>query len=482
MRLGVVARFVARIRRSVAEHPRIVPGVVDSALSSLATFTVGLFAARSFEPVVLGAYALVFTAFGVATIIPDQLMLNPLEVDAVAHPPRERLRLLPRTLRLGVLPALIPALFLAVWPLFAPRGVDTEVLTALTITGMAGALVSPLQDHLRRMLHIAGASWLAAIVSIIQLVVATAIILVFVLTDLPPWWAPFGALTVANTVSLVAGFALALHSDPTAEAPTSVPEVGVVLRKGRWLLLSGLLPNVAAFAAAAIVGQVAGAAMLGYAEVARVVGQPLLVLSAGLSATLGPRITAAAQRRQPAEARRVTRLYAGLIVGAGVIYLAVVAGPWAWNPFAWLLPRAYLVTGLVALTVVSHIVHGVAYPGRCELLGGSRESKLAAIEMVGGALRVSVGTLARVFGAFAIPLGVLAVGLTRIVGYRWVIRRLYAAPTPDGADPGVPETTAAIPAASPPLPLARHGGEAQRIAMFLHSINDRTVTRLSLSL
>lgn len=486
-------RAAAQLRAAVAEHPRIVPGVIDSGLSSLATFSVGLYAARELDASTLGAYALVFTAFGLAAIIPDQLVFSPLEIDAVRHPVASRLGLLRHGLVMGLLPALIPALCLFAWPVFAPVGIPTDVIVALTVTGAASAFVSPLQDHVRRMLHIAGTSWLAAAVSVVQLVVAAATIGIFLHEALPPWWAPFSALALANVVSLAAGVWMARRKEDGTALPVPRLRIADVYRSGRWLLVAGVLPNVAAFASSAIVGAVAGAATLGYAEGARVAGQPLLVLSAGLAATLGPRITGAAQQRDAAEARRVTRAYRAVILVAGVLYLAVAGASWRFNPLAWLLPKAYVVGGLVAATVVAHVLHAVAFPGRCAMLGAREERSLAPIETAGGIARVAVSALASTLGAFAVPWGVFAVGAVRWWSYRHVLGRYFRGATPVSSNGASGEPSSGS-ADGPPLVVgtraapARGAGRApthagvRRVAMFVHTLNDRTVTRLSLSL
>ena len=88
-------------------------GVFDAAFSSLATFTVGFFAARFLEPVTLGGYALVFSAFLLLTKIPAQFLFKPAEIAVVSFPDHVRLNFLRHTLSLGALPALLPALALS---------------------------------------------------------------------------------------------------------------------------------------------------------------------------------------------------------------------------------------------------------------------------------------------------------------------------------------------------------------------------------
>jgi O-antigen/teichoic acid export membrane protein len=299
----------------------------------------------------------------------------------------------------------------------------------LTVTSTVAALASPPQDHLRRMLHIAGLSWYATLVSVVQLAVAAGSLVVFSAKHVPPWWGPFGALALANISSLSVGLLLARRREGGVVALPSA-RFAAVMRSGRWMLLTSLVPTAAAFIVAAIAAHLAGAAILGYAEVARLSGQPLLVLSTGLSATLGPRIVAAAQQRKPDEARRVGRLCVMLTLIAGAAYLALVGSDWHGNPLASILPKAYVVPGLVAATIIANATHGISFPLRSEVLGAGKEVALTKVELVGNAVRLSIAGASGVLGAFIIPCGVLAVGLARWLGCRMVLRYYYARRVP----------------------------------------------------
>lgn len=419
----------AGLRHRVMRRHVVVAGVLDAALSSLASFAVGLYAARSLDPVLLGGYALAAAAWGLAATVPAQLAFTPLEIVAVSHRQPARLRFLRHSLMLGGLPTFLPALAIPAWMLFAPRTIPTNVAIGLTVTGVATAMVSPLQDHVRRMLHIAGVSWCAAFVSVIQLVVAAAGLAAFSLAGWPPWWTPFGALALANLASLATGLVLAKRREHAGAVFPAI-RLAEVMRSGRWLLLTSLVPTAAAFIASAVTARLGGAAILGHAEVARLSGQPLLVLATGLSATLGPGIVAAAQTREPGRARRVSTLFIAFIVVAAGVYLALVGGKWRWNPLARLLPNAYLIPGLVAATVLANLTHGISFPARSEVLGAGKEVALTKVELVGNAVRVSIAGAAGVLGAFVIPCGVLAVGVVRWLGCRLVLRSYYAAKVP----------------------------------------------------
>lgn len=59
-----------RLFRSVRRHHLVLAGVIDAAVSSGATFIVGLAATYYLQPEVLGGYALAFSVFVVSGFIP----------------------------------------------------------------------------------------------------------------------------------------------------------------------------------------------------------------------------------------------------------------------------------------------------------------------------------------------------------------------------------------------------------------------------
>ena len=427
------------------QHVTLSAGVVDTGFASLATFLVGLFAIRHLSPAALGAYALAFTAVSLAGIIPAQLLFAPLEVAAISRPASGRLRFLRATLRLALLPTLSVGLLVAGWTFFAPSEVAGPVIRGLTVTGIVFAGVSPVQDHVRSMLHIAEHSWIAATVSTIHVIVVGVGILLFMQIDLPPWWCPFGVLAVANIVSLTSGVAMARHRDtasPAASVSTKDAAVTAspqalrfrdVSQFGGWLLLVGLIPNVAAFFASALVVRLAGAAMLGYAEAARLVAMPMLVLARGLGSVLGPRLMDAARRRDQVAAHQSSGLFARLMVGSGVLYFLLVGHDWVLSPFTRLTPKAYLLPGLVALAVISHVLQGLAYPGRVQLMGSRQGAALAKLEALVNAIRVALALLAAVIGPYIIPLSESIISVMRIIAYRIKLKAHFAS---GGVDEG----------------------------------------------
>jgi hypothetical protein len=110
-----------------------------------------------------------------------------------------------------------------------------------------------LQEHVRRVLHLAGMSWHAAVVSLVQVGGVLMALALLGSAETHVIWRPFGALTIGTVVALGQ-----VDVDPAATA-------------------------------------------------ARIVGQPIFVLAVGLSAVLNPRAMEAGAGRDRAAARHVAR-------------------------------------------------------------------------------------------------------------------------------------------------------------------------------
>jgi hypothetical protein len=408
---------------------RIPAAVLDTGLSSLATFVVGVYATRALSVEVLGGYALVFTVVLLGGLVPTLLAFTPAEIEAaVAHPSR-RLRILRVSLPLGGGEGLIAAGGVALWLPFA-RQFSPEVVLGLTLTGMATALLSPLQDHVRRLLHSAERSWAAVRVSALHLAAAVGSILLLSGMDVDRPWIPLGSLAIANLLSLLAGLLEALPSI-RRKSDLELPRISMLTRTGSWLLLIEAVPAAAGFMVAALVAHYAGAAALGHAEAARVVGQPVLVLAVGLSAVLAPRLFLAARQRKNASAHRSARVFTMVITLVGVGYLGLVGPGWHWNPIRSLVPSAYEVRGLAVATIAANIAFVAAYPLRHQMVGAGLKRGLLRIELAGNALRGLVAMGAAVLQSFALPAGLLLLGLTRAAAYRPALRSYYATHCPE---------------------------------------------------
>ena len=398
-------------------------GVLDYGLSAVATFLVGLFAARTLDPFELGVYALCFRAVFLGGIVPAFGVFQPSENLIVALPTAQRLGLMRYTLRMGLPSTLVSALGVTLWVLLAPPSVSREALTALTVTGVAAAFFSPVQDHVRRMLHLSGASGVAAVVSGVQLGTVAVTLSICGVLGVPTWWAPFGALALANLASLSVGVRHALRR--TSDAGATVLRRDEIRRSGRWLVLLALLEAGTAFLVAALVAGVAGAAALGYAEAARIAAHPVMVLTWGLSAVLGPRSVRAGRERHAEEARRVSRLFAGILAAAGAASLAIFTASWWGNPMAWLLPKAYVLPGLVGLSILAYLANGFGYPAWSELIGGRLERSMAKTQVIANFFRSVLAGTAGLTHAYAVPLSLLGFGAARWVGLYRVRMVMY---------------------------------------------------------
>jgi O-antigen/teichoic acid export membrane protein len=404
-------------------------GMADAGLASIATFAIGLVAARTLSAEDLGAYAVYFTAFQLGSVIPTQLILIPAEVvitTSVGGDMRRRLMWYRRSLLLGAVAAL-PGL-VAIGLAHLLSGASPSIAVSLTVTAGAAVVLSPLQDHMRRMAHLAGDSRLAAVTSLVQVTTAVAAIFGLRLLNLPPAWIPFGALAVANAVSLgvsIWAANLAVRRGPAEGNSVVALSIRALATRGRWLVLSAAIGAGAGFAAAVLVTALAGAEWLGYAEAARVVAQPLLVLVLGLSAVTGPYSVTAAAAGDHRTARRISRRFIGIVVLTGAASLAMVGGDWWWNPMSYLVPLAYDVAWLVAVTIVVNTLKSTLWPYRSELLGGRKEPALASVDSLSGLAAVGMALTAPWTLAFARPLGTLAVGTTSAIGYLAALRSHY---------------------------------------------------------
>lgn len=419
----------------------ILAGVADSGFTSLANFAAGLFAIRTLDAPALGGYALVFTAFSLMIVLPGQLIFIPAEAAAASFPRGERAGVVPHTLRAGILPALLGAALLPAWLLAAPPGIPAPAATALTVTAALCAVISPLQDHLRRMLHVAGQSAAAMHVSAIHLALMAVGVAAGLQMERHREWVPFGALTAANVVSLAAGL---LFLRGAGKARRQDPELAMhaLLRTGRWLVLASLIGPAAAFVVAAVVGHLAGVAALGLAESARVIGGPVTVLATGLWAVLGPRSIRMARAGLPMEASRVATRFHVMVMAAGGLYLAWVGFRWALNPLAVLVPRPYAVPGLAAAAIVAAVVHGGVFARRSELVGLERARTIARIDVMGAVLRVALAASATLVGPFALAVAMVGQAVFRRTAYRVVLRSAYRSPQARRSDAGGAEAPA----------------------------------------
>jgi O-antigen/teichoic acid export membrane protein len=415
---------------------RLPAGFLDSAFASLATFAVGLAAVNFLDDVNRGVYTVYFTAFMLGTVLPRSLIYTPAEVKAVSYPNSERLSVIRHSITLGIAPGLVGALAAVIAYVVTSGYATADVSVALMATTAITIVLSPMQDHVRRMLHIAAWSWRAAWVSIVQFVAVVIAAGLGFYMDVPVAWVPFGALAVANAVSLTFAWVVGRYSvDDHAPHPLSLIELS---RKGVWLVVQAAAPAITGFAVAATIAALASPEDLGYAESARVVAQPILVLSAGLTAVLAPRSMRAAMDRDRATAGRARKVYMLIMVVSGLGYAAFAGWDWVFNPMRILVPSAYVVSGLVAVTVLANIALSSVFLQVNELLGAHRERRLAAIAWATSPLALLFGFTAGTTGAFARPLGSLVGATARYALHSAALRPVYEESSGSGsADDGL---------------------------------------------
>lgn len=406
-------------------------GLLDSGLASLANFAVGVYAVRYFTAAELGIYSLFFSAMYLASVVPANLVFLPARVRMLATPQTQRLASYGSTIRTGVLSAATAALVvLLALPSALSATDDLTFLVPLVVTAYVAACLSPQQDHLRSLMHHGGASWSAAIVSLVQVAATTVVITVALATDVRPTWVPFGGLIVANAASLGVGVVL-LRS---RHAGTALPafRLGDLARTGRWLMTTDLLREGADLVARMIVLALTTAEILGVAAGARIAARPVDVFVLGLTAVVAPRSMRAGRERDAGHAGRLARVSYGAVLAIGVGYLAVAGGDWPWNVMARLTPIGYSADGLVAFTIVASLMTGMLFVERTQLIGGQRERSITTVEVAAVVVGLLSVLSAAAIGAFALPLMVLVSSGVRWVGYRRALRRLRGSPVPDG--------------------------------------------------
>jgi len=428
---------------------RAIPaGLVDSGLSSLATFAVGLYAATVWrdDPGTLGIYALFLAAFQMAASIPTQAHFIPAEKAALLLEGRPRLVLMPRIVLLGLPSSVAAGLVVSAAAIVGiVRGLPLSDQLPFVVTATAATVLFPIQHHTRRLLHLASVSWAAATVSALQFLGAIGGLGFLRLVDAPTRWIPIGALAIANGVSLLGGLALGTWhrrhhrglSTPELERARGSLTYQRLFESGKWLVSTGIMSTGNNFVVAGVITVLAGPAPLGLAEAARIVAQPILVLATGLSAVLAPPSMEAGLQRNRHDARRVARVFHGVTAGLGLLYLAVAAVDWPLNPLARLVPAAYDVSWLVAVSIVANGLNGAAFPGRFELIGGDRERDLFGAEVIANVAQLAVAAAMASIGAdggsvaaHARPAGFLVLGATRLLAYRPPLDRHYAAAEP----------------------------------------------------
>jgi hypothetical protein len=90
-------------------------------------------------------------------------------------------------------------------------------------------------------------------------------------------------------------------------------------------------------------------------------------------------------------------------------------------------PQAYVVAGLVPVTVASFVLFGLPIIPRSELTGARRERVLPRVGLIAGVLQCAAALSAVWIGSFARPLGVALFGAVLLLGYGYHQRLVYGA-------------------------------------------------------
>ncbi len=447
---------------------RAIPaGLVDAALASLATFVLSLYAIATWEgdsPQVLGMYFLYMSAFLMASAVPNQLLFVPAERMTLNVEQAARVHFFGRIAKLGIPAGAAAAVLLLLATLVGASKPEISFLEdqlPFLLTAAVATVFSPLQNHARRLLHLAGRSWAAANVSLVQAATAAVALVVLVAAEVAAQWIPIGSLAVANVVSVATAAVLARRAgrhvaDAELDAVAATRNA-MTYRKlmptGRWLVATGVISLGNNFVVESAVASLASLEALALAGAAKTVAQPILVLSNGLRSVLGPPSMEAARDRDRAAAHRVRRTFTKLTVVAVAAYIAVAGFDWVGNPLARLIDGAYAVPFLVALSIVANGFNGAAFPGRLELIGASREKQLFGADLRANIAQLvfAVGIAAAAgsnaaAGSFARPVAFAALGVGRILLYARQLDVHYEDPPDDETEAGtIPQAPDVIP-------------------------------------
>jgi O-antigen/teichoic acid export membrane protein len=415
-------------------------GIADAGISSVATLICGTVALRKLSGGSLSAYATFNAAFLVAGVVPTSLVFTPAQVAVLHEVPKRHVRYIWHVLLRGMVVAMgASAIAIAIALPFALHLSVVSQVIPLAITAFIATTVSPLQDFVRRLLHQSGLSWTAVATAIVQLVLVIAAVGVALATHVTFVWIPFTALAIANVGSAL--FAIALvRADGLLREPGAL-RTRTLMQSGRWLLIQGLSQFGMWFVAVLIVGTLGKQHDVGYAEGARVLAQPPVVLATGLLAVIGPRIMAATQMREWDRIRRLRLGYFGLMLGAALAYIVVVGIPWSLSPLPHFYVPAYTQRGLVAAMILGQTLVWTATIFSNQAIAIRRERAVAWAGLVAAVAQIVITVALVHWGALAIAAGlvgyavVLAAILSPIVGHRG-----HEGPLPVSA-PNHPPTT-----------------------------------------
>jgi len=374
----------------------------------------GLIATHYLLPAELGEYAVFYAAFSLAAVIPATLVFTPIEVIALAQRRNTRLSVLRRSVPLGGVTGLVSGIIVcgAVVPLVAKVGLAIRLEFGATVVVLS--CVSPVQDHLRRMFHQSGRSWIAARTSMIQMITVAVVIIVARAVGVPLALIPFGALVIGNVTSGLAGLRTA-RPEPGVDHPVG-PSPGEVIRGGGWLTAGTAYGFAASLAAITVLADRSGAVAAGQTEAARVLSQPVTVIVIGVLAVIGPEMMGAGREGAVRKLHKMMMGFLAVLAAATVAWLVAVGIPWSWSPITRTFSAAYKVKGLTALTIVQQALAYGSLAYRAVLIGNGMSRSVGRLDILASSIAVvGVYVTAPYLGAFAIVWAFLGIDLLLFV-------------------------------------------------------------------
>ncbi|ADP78262.1 hypothetical protein [Pseudofrankia inefficax] len=428
---------------------RVPAGLIDSSLSSMGSFLMGLFAQYFLPAATLGTYGLFYQAFIAVSVIPTGIVFSPVEyTSAGVAARRRRVQLLPQSLQLGMAPAILAALLVPFVLIIPSDGQSVGSRVGFAVTAALVAVASPMQDHIRRMLHQAGMSWTAAATSLVQVVTVAVGLVVAKVAHVPPAWVPFGALAVANLVS--GAFAL-WKGKPGNRAPMLL-KLRSLFALGGWIVVGNVLSASGPFINFALLTALANSTDVGNGEGSRVLAQPVTVLVIGLLAVLNPEIMEAAHNRAVRKLIKICLLFWGMVAVAILAWALLVGFEWPFNPLPRFQKPAYEVHGLLPWTIITE---GAGYSVLvlitiANAAGRARAASVASLVavVVSG---VAVAATAKHFGPFALIWGAGATVVAMYAVNGAVVLNEFRRPArPAAAAPSAAAEPPVRPASAPP--------------------------------
>ena len=284
-------------------------------------------------------------------------------------------------------------------------GVPVDGLTSQLVAGaVLFALVSPIQDHLRGLLHVVGLHWRAASMSGVTLALTVTIVVV---ARSHEWLglSLFGALAAGNLCSLFAG-SWFLKRTSRVELIT-LPRLAVRSR----YLVADVVVQVAGYIASTLVVALLGSAALADLEAARIAAAPVFVIVSGLAAVLVPAMVRAVVGPRGLLIRRSVKTVIGVLsLGAAYSAFTILV-----VPLLSLATGRHIPAQLASWRAASASVEGAGNTLAAPLYAQGRSWSWILISVASSGISLAtMPTLLVSQGAFGLPMAQLIGGASRL--------------------------------------------------------------------